>query len=264
MRILLTGCNGNLGSHLIKESTDHIVGLGRDEWRNVEDYFDDEIDTVIHTAYDLKSNINSNPEKYLQSNVLTTAKLLELAKKYNVRRFIFISSCAVYGNAINTQEDQLCAPISINGVVKLLNEKVIQEFCCNNRIKCEVYRLFNMYGGNDNFSIINHVKSALKNNQILKLNNNGTAQRDFIHVYDIAKIILRLMKLEHKYECVNIGTGVGTKIIDIVNSVKSTHADLKIENNVTDEVEVSIANIDRLHSLLNYNTINIDDYLSDV
>lgn len=263
MRILLTGCNGNLGSQIKKESSDDIIGLGRNEWLNVEDYFNN-IDTIIHAAYDLKSKIDTAPEKYLQSNVLTTTQLLELAKIHKVRKFVFISSCAVYGNAKDTQEDQVCAPTSINGIVKLLNEKVIQEFCHSNGIKCEIYRLFNMYGGNDNFSIINHIRTAIINKSSLKLNNKGAAQRDFIHVSDIAKIILDLMELEHNYECVNIGTGVGTKIIDIVKIVQKAYTNLTIENNVTDEVEVSIANVDRLHSLLKYNTIDIAEYLSNI
>lgn len=264
MRILLTGYQGNLGSFLNKESTDEILGVGRNEWKNIDKYFSDDIDTIVHSAYDLKSKLDTTPEKSLQSNVITTAKLLELAKKYNVRRFVFISSCAVYGNAIDTQEDQLCVPISTNGIVKLLNERVIQEFCKANGIKCEIYRLFNMYGGNDNFSIVNYIKMAVKNNLTLKLNNNGNAQRDFIHVNDIAKIILKLMKLEHKYEYVNIGTGVSTKIIDIVECVQKNHKNIAIKNNVTDEVEISKANVDRLHSLLDYKVIEIKDYISQI
>lgn len=264
MRILLTGYHGNLGSFINSELSGEVVGVGRNEWDNIENYFKNDIDTIVHAAYDLKSVVSSNPEKYLQSNVLTTAKLLELAKKYKVRRFVFISSCAVYGNAINTHEDKTCAPISINGIVKLLNEKIIQEFCRKNGVKCEIYRLFNMYGGNDNFSIINHIKKTIKSNNILKLNNNGLAQRDFIHVSDVAKIIIILMKLEHKYECVNVGTGIGTKIIDIVKSVQKNHTDLKIESNKTDEVDVSIANVERLHELIKYKTISISEYISNI
>lgn len=226
--------------------------------------FDENIDTIIHSAFDLKSKLDSSPEKSLQSNIITTAKLLELANKYNVRRFVFISSCAVYGSALDTQEDQFCAPVSINGIVKLLNEKIIQEFCHKNGMKCEIYRLFNMYGGSDSFSIINYIKDAARNNLILKLNNKGSAQRDFIHVSDIAKIILVLMKLEHNYKYVNIGTGIGTKIIDVVKCVQKTYTGLKIENNVSDEVEVSIANVNRLHSLFKYNTIDITEYMSDI
>ena len=263
MRILLTGCNGNLGSHIKKESSDDIIGLGRNEWSNAEDYFNN-IDTIIHAAYDLKSRIDTSPEKLLQSNLLNTAQLLELAKKYKVRKFVFISSCAVYGNAENSQEDQVCTPTSINGIVKLLNEKVIQEFCNANGIKCEIYRIFNMYGGNDNFSIVNYIKKAIKNGKSLKLNNKGTAQRDFIHVNDVVKIILALIKLEHKYEYVNIGTGVSTRIIDVVECVLKKHKELSVENNITDEVKMSKANIDRLSSLIDFEVVDIKEYMSNI
>lgn len=264
MKILLTGCNGNLGVYLTKELKDEIVGVGRDEWAKINDYFDTDIDTIIHSAYDLKSKVGVSPEKLLSSNVLSTAKLLELAKDYKVKRFVFISSCAVYGDSTDTQEDQLCAPISINGIVKLLNEKVIQEFCNNNGIKCEIYRLFNMYGGNDNFSIINRIKNAAQNNAVLNLNNNGFAQRDFIHVSDVAKIIVSLMDIEHGHAYVNIGTGVGTKIIDIIECVQKKHPDLIIENKASYEVAVSVSNVERLHSLIKYSAMDIITYLSDI
>ena len=264
MQILLTGHKGNLGSYINNESSDNIIGVGRAEWENIEKYFTDNIDTIIHSAYDLKSKLDELPEKYLKSNVITTAKLLELAKKYNVRRFVFVSSCAVYGDAKDTREDQVCAPTSTNGIVKLLNEKVIQDFCKKNNIKCEIYRVFNMYGGNDNFSIVNYIKKSIKSNSVLRLNNKGLAQRDFIHVSDVAKMIFALMKLEHKYECINIGTGMSTKIIDIVDCVRKNHKDLTIENNMANEVKVSKANLDRLHLLLDFDTINIKNYMSNI
>ena len=264
MQILLTGYKGNLGSYINNESSDDIIGVGRAEWENIEKYFTDNIDTIIHSAYDLKSKLDELPEKYLKSNVITTAKLLELAKKYNVRRFVFISSCAVYGNAIDTQEDQVCAPTSTNGIVKLLNEKVIQDYCKKNNMKCEIYRVFNMYGGNDHFSIVNYIKKSILNDSVLRLNNKGLAQRDFIHVNDVAKIILALMKLEHKYECVNVGTGVSTKIIDIVDCVRKNHNNITVENNLTNEVEISKANIDRLHLLLDFDVIKIENYMSNI
>ena len=84
--------------------------------------------------------------------MLLQKKLLELVNKYNIQRFVFVSSCAVCGDA---QEDEVCAPIISNGIIKL---KIIQDFCKSNNIKCEIYRVFNMHDGNDSFSIVNYIK----------------------------------------------------------------------------------------------------------
>ena len=59
-------------------------------------------------------------------------------------------------------------------------------------------------------------------------------------------------------------TGVSTKIIEIVECARKNHKNITIENNVTKEVEISKANIDRLHLLLDFDVINIENYISNI
>lgn len=261
MKILLTGPKGNLGSEVIKQSSHDIIGLDREGWDNLPDILSSGIDVVIHTAYDLKNKLENSPYSIMHSNLLTTTILIEKMKQYKTPRLIFISSGAVYGESMRTDEESNCNPISVNGIVKLLNERVIEEYCSKNGIKFEIYRVFNMYGGNDHFSVLSKLRKAIENNSEFVLNNYGISQRDFIHLEDVAKIILQLIEMEHSYTHLNIGTGVSTRICDIVNQLKKRNPHLKIKYAFVPEAEYSRADITRLRSLVEHDFINVLDFV---
>jgi nucleoside-diphosphate-sugar epimerase len=169
----------------------------------------------------------------------------------------------VYGESLNTDEDVSCYPISINGLSKLLNEKIISEFCIKNSIKYNILRVFNMYGGCDKFSIISHIGHSLINGVPFTLNNFGVAQRDFIHVADVAKIVVKLLNKDIQYTHLNIGTGNTTKIATLVKLVIEKYPDLTINNSNLAEVEYSRANINRLLNLVEIDFIRIIDNIND-
>lgn len=263
MKLLLSGPRGNLGTELFNYSTDEIVELDRDDWQRLDDILANGIDVVIHAAYDLKNNIANSPTHIMDSNLMTTMKLIEAMKKNKTPRMIFISTCAVYGESMKTNEEIQCCPISINGIVKLLNEKIIAEYCLQNRIKYEIYRVFNAYGGNDQFSIFSHLRKSIESGREFQLNNSGISQRDFIHVEDVAKIIIKLVRIEHSYTHINIGTGVSTRISNIIDIITKKYPQLKIKNNKVCEAEYSRANISKLNSLINYDFIKVNEYVEN-
>jgi len=263
MKILLTGANGNFGKEFIKQSKDEIVSLNRDDWPDLDERLRG-VDIVIHAASDLRSKIFENPNNLINSNILVTAKLLEAVRAHTIRKLIFISSCAVYGERMRTPENGPCHATSINGIGKLLNEKMIAEFCQNNKIEFNILRVFNMYGGNDNFSILSHIRRALENKKPFFLNNDGIAQRDFVHVSDVVKIVQVILAQKIPYTHLNIGTGRSIAISTLVEIVKDQFPDLKIELSQVDEAEYSRADIRQLRSieaLSNYKFISIKDYL---
>lgn len=261
MRILLTGANGNFGCELIAQSKHEIVPLNRDGWNTLENKFSLGIDVILHAASDLRSRADSDPIKLVDSNIVSTARLLAAAKQYCIPRFIFLSSCAVYGEDMRTNENESCHPISVNGIGKLLNEKIIAEFCVSHGIKYEILRVFNMYGGCDHFSIVNHIKRALENGTQFTLNNGGIAQRDFIHVSDVARVILQLLDISNPYTHLNIGTGVATKIATLIELVMERFPSLNVEHAQVDEAEYSRADIARLLNLVEGGFIRVEDYL---
>jgi nucleoside-diphosphate-sugar epimerase len=261
MKILLTGANGNFGRQFALQSAHEIVPFNRGDWGSLDEVLASGVDLVIHAASDLRSRAATAPAQLVDSNIAATSRLLEAVHRHGVPRFIFLSSCAVYGEDMRTGEEEKCCPISINGISKLLNEKIIGEYCSSHRIKFEILRVFNMYGGRDHFSILSHLQHALTTGAPFTLNNQGIAQRDFIHVADVARIVLRLIEKDVPYTHLNIGTGVATKISTLVELVAARFPQLSIRHAQVAEAEYSRADIRRLRQLVDIEFVRIEDYI---
>ena len=266
MNILLTGAEGNFGSEFCKLVMDKNAGqvtlIGRGDWDDIDQKMAS-AEVVVHAASDLRTSANSEPYRLLDSNVMSTATLLESARRQRVKRLVFMSSCAVYGEDMRTGEESLCCPITINGISKHLNEKLVAEFCQANGIEYQILRVFNTYGGQDRFSIFSKLKNALVNGTAFTLNNEGRMQRDFIHVSDVADIVLSLSTVSIKYTHMNIGTGVATKISKLVEMVASKFPGLVIQPGITLEAEYSRADTTRLREYWRGNFIRVEDYICE-
>ena len=263
MKILITGPRGNLGAHIIKHCTHDVVCLDRSDWSNLTSILSSGIDIVVHSAYDLKRSVKKSPIELVNSNILATTRLIETMHQCNVPRMVYLSSCSVYGDSMTTREEQGYSPLSVDGYFKTLNEKIISSYSLENNIDFSIYRIFNLYGGNDGFSVLHHLKKSIETGLVFNLNNHGVSQRDFIHVEDVAKIILQLLEVENPHQYLNIGTGVPTRIADIVNIAIRKYPSLKIKNVSFPEAEYSRANIERLTSLVKYDFMRVIDYVEE-
>jgi nucleoside-diphosphate-sugar epimerase len=266
MNILLTGADGNFGCEFRQQTRAkndvHVISVGRTDWAAIDEKLA-LADVVVHAASDLRTSANLEPTRLLDSNVMSTATLLEAARKRRVKRLVFLSSCAVYGEDMRTGEDSLCCPITINGISKHLNEKLVAEFCTANGIEYQILRVFNSYGGNDKFSIFSKLKRALQNKTPFTLNNDGRMQRDFIHVADVASIALNLLDTRVQHTHLNIGTGVATKISTLVDMVQAQFPQLVIQRGSTQEAEYSRADTIRLREFWQGDFIRIEDYVRE-
>lgn len=262
MKVLLTGAKGNFGREFIKQADVEVVQLTRDDWGRLDELSSCGIDVVIHAASDLHTKAANAPVTLIDSNLSSTARLLEAMSKSHIPRLIFLSSCAVYGDDMRTGEDESICPASINGVSKLLNEKIIADFCIAHGIKFEILRIFNMYGGEDHFSILSHLVRAVNTGAPFIMNNQGLAQRDFIHVSDVAAVVLQLLQLNTLYTHLNIGTGIATKISTLVKHMVERHPTLTIQHATMKEIEYSRADITRLREFIKMEFISIEDYLN--
>lgn len=262
---MVIGSKGNLGYEFIKQSKHEIISIGRSEWQSLSEKDFYGVDIVLHAASDLKNSINEKPVKIIDSEVVVTVKLLEWMRLASVPRLMYISSCAVYGSG-ETNEDSFCCPISINGQIKRLNESIIQSFCTNNNITWESYRVFNMFGGNDHFSVVSKIISSAKNKSNLNIYNSGASIRDFIHVNDVAKLIEFFVDNMPGLKFLNLGTGCGTRISDLVTLVQNKLPKLVVNNiqaNLRD-VASSVAYTNNFKKKLNhYKFISVRDYLED-
>ena len=266
MNILLTGAEGNFGTEFCRQTAAQknveVIPVGRGDWAAIDEKMA-LADVVVHAASDLRTSASLAPTRLLDSNVMSTATLLEAAHKRQVKRLVFLSSCAVYGEDMRTGEDSLCCPITINGISKHLNEKLVSEFCTANGIEYQILRVFNSYGGDDRFSIFSKLKRALQNGTSFTLNNDGRMQRDFIHVADVASVILNLLDARVQHTHLNIGTGVATKISTLVDMVQAQFPRLVIQRGTTQEAEYSRADTTRLREFWHGDFIRIEDYVRE-
>ena len=264
MNILLTGADGNFGSEFRSQATAkkqvNVISISRDGWSKIDEKMAS-AEIVVHAASDLRTSASLEPCRLLDSNVMSTATLLEASHRHRVKRLVFLSSCAVYGEDMRTSEDSSCCPITINGISKHLNEKLVAEFCTANGIEYQILRLFNTYGGNDKFSIFSKLRHALHNSTPFTLNNEGRMLRDFIHVKDVAAIVLNLSSTAVRYSHINIGTGVATKISKLVDMVSERFPQLIVQSGATREAEYSRADTTRLREVWTGDFIRIEDYI---
>lgn len=264
MKIILTGANGNLGKEISRcEAFEKILPINRNNWNDLTDVQPNAFDAVIHCAYDLKNKISDSPVSVLNSNILSTAKILEISRNINVKKIVFISSSAVYGESSNTAEDSTCHPITFNGHTKLLNEELIKAFCKQNNIEYLILRAFNSFGGDDRFSVVHKLISAAKNKTPFTLVNEGSAERDFIHIADIAQIVCRLTLMNCSNEIVNIGSGHAVRVKDIFMAIEKKWGNINVSHREDEnEAVFSKANIKKLNKLVKHKYINIFDFIN--
>jgi nucleoside-diphosphate-sugar epimerase len=209
-----------------------------------------------------KLNDIAKPLEYIQSSVYLLANLLqnikEIKNKYNVKimKIIYTSSASVYGNNSNCNENDYPMPLSLHSSLKVSSEFLLSRFCKEEDISYTIARIFNMYGGNDNFSVISKIINALKNNQPILLINDGKALRDFININDVVVSYQELLH-NNQYDIVNIANGKAVSIYEIIGYLINNNIKINTINTNRDEINISIANIDRLN-----NIVDIDKFLS--
>lgn len=209
--ILLTGHTGFIGSEIKNdfellghrvltlgrsEDCDYQVNLGQPELIEKLD-INEQIDEIIHCAAINETKMSENIILYYNVNVVATRGLLELAKKLNVKEFIFISTFHVYGKDTgNITEKTETNPKNDYGLTHLLSEKIITEFCSWNSMRYKILRPTNVYGIPKDISSFTRwtlvpfqfIKSAYANKEIV-IKSNGLQQRNFVSISDVVNSI---------------------------------------------------------------------------
>jgi UDP-glucose 4-epimerase len=197
------------------------------------------VDAIVHlAAFALVAESVANPEKYRANNVAAARVLLDAAIAAGVRRFVFSSSCTVYGvpAAVPISEDAPLAPVSPYGETKLEFERVLQEYAGRTQLSSVSLRYFNAAGATDargedhdpeSHLIPNVLGVALGKRAAVDVfgtdypTPDGTAVRDYIHVEDLADAHLRALDAAPTGAiALNLGTGQGTSVRQIVEAAR--------------------------------------------
>lgn len=204
---------------------------------------DHKIDTVMHfAAYAYVGESVEKPLLYYQNNVATTISVLQCMQEAGVDRFVFSSTCAVYGDpdTIPITEEEKKAPVSPYGRSKLMVEQILQDLALgNHKFKFAALRYFNASGcamdgtlGEDHDPethlipvVLQAILGARKELTVFGTDYStpdGTNIRDYIHVDDLADAhILAMEKLAGgKPIFCNLGTGKGFSVKDIIRTAE--------------------------------------------
>ncbi|MGM0923903.1 MAG: NAD-dependent epimerase/dehydratase family protein [Bacillota bacterium] len=216
MKVLVTGGAGFIGSHIVDELlekkyevvvidnliTGHEsripngVKLIKADIRDSLDsaFMSEKPDVVIHQAAQVSvANSTVQPFYDADENIMGTINLLNLSVKYNIKKFIFASSAAIYGNPgqLPITENHPSQPISFYGLSKLTSESYIQLFSKFHGLSYAILRYSNVYGmrqdANGEAGVIAIFKEKILSGENPNIYGDGLQTRDFVFVKDVAK-----------------------------------------------------------------------------
>ena len=261
------------------------------------------IDTVIHyAAFKSVNESIKKPLEYYQNNITGLLNLLNFCKGNNINNFIFSSSATVYGNSISPLIEKSNTGIGITnpyGQTKFMAEQILKDFGISEpKFNIICLRYFNPVGahksgliGEDPNDIPNNLmpyvlRVAVKNNLDSSLDDiysylsifgsdydtpDGTCQRDFIHVVDLAKAHIAAVKKIgsfNNFEVFNVGTGKGTSVLEIVETFRDIN-NIKLPYVLKDirpgDYAITFCDCQKANKMLEWKAeLNINDICLDI
>jgi UDP-glucose 4-epimerase len=209
-----------------------------------------DIAAVMHYAASCSVDESmKNPQKYFSNNVCATSNLLTRMIDYEIKNIVFSSTCAVYGEAkyVPVDEKHPTYPTNPYGESKLMVEKMIEWYAKTLKLNYVILRYFNVCGASDDGKVGDSKKPSvhLMQNAVRGAlgiepfsltcpkvdTKDGTPIRDYVNVVDLNEAFL--LALDYlikgkKSEIINLGTGTGNSVLEIVSKVeKKTGKKLK-------------------------------------
>ncbi|MGB8954508.1 MAG: NAD-dependent epimerase/dehydratase family protein [Tumebacillaceae bacterium] len=216
MKVLVTGGAGFIGSHIVEEcmaaghqvivlddlSTGkrgnlpdgvplHVLSITDDAAERV--IAEEGIEAIIHCAAQVGVPTSiADPLHDADINVIGTVKLLQAARKHGIKKFVFCSSAAVYGNPdyLPVDEEHPLRPMSFYGLSKKVAEEYIRMYHELFGVPYISFRFANVYGprqSDGEGSVIPVFINKMLNGQDVPIQGSGEATRDFIYVGDLAR-----------------------------------------------------------------------------
>ena len=259
MNVLVTGGAGFIGSQVVDRLLERgddvwvLDDLSTGAWANLGEHSGDprlrriqaditeglfapmaaaesegvQIDGVVHLAA-LVSVVRSMEEPLadVRTNVRGTLQVLEYARRRGVKKVVFASSAAVYGDVatVPTPEDAPLAPLSPYGVDKLTGEHFMRMYAEVHGVPTSVFRFFNVYGPRQDPSspysgVISIFTDRARRGQGLTIYGDGGQTRDFVYVGDVVTAIVGGLDTAESTPPTNVGTGQGTSVDALATTI---------------------------------------------
>jgi UDP-glucose 4-epimerase len=266
MKCLVTGGAGFIGSNLVDRliADGHQVTIFDDlstgfeeninpkatfykvDISNMDDYYPfyfNDVDVIFHLACLARVQPSiENPMEYHKTNVNGTLNLLEMARKFNIKRFVFSSSSSVYGDVeekdLPTIEESNLNPMSPYALHKLIGEQYCKLYSKLYDLETVCLRYFNVYGERQNTEgayclVMGVFAGQLLNGGPMTINGDGEQLRDFTYVGDVvdANIKCATTGIMWNGDVINIGAGDNRSVNDVADLLggKRVHRDPVIE-----------------------------------
>lgn len=289
-KLLVTGGAGFIGSHFVEsailkgydvsvfdnlssgrlenlslcEANEHFRFV-KGDIRHVNDVSDAvrSVDSVVHLAA-LVSVPESleRPRLTALTNSLGTLNLLDACVKRGVRRFVFASSCAVYGDPLHlpVSEDHPTVPLSLYAASKLAGEAYCDAFRASFGLETVCLRFFNVYGPRQREGpyagvIVKFVERLLLE-EAPTIFGDGSQTRDFVYVADVVDAVLSALDSESAVgEKINVGSGREVTVNELAEILAKIAGGMRkpvYENRREGEIFRSLADITKAQRLLSY------------
>ena len=221
-----------------------------------------QFDAVVHLAAwaGVRPSL-LNPRLYTEVNVNGTLNLLELAKEFGVKQFVFGSSSSVYG--INckmpfSEEDRVSKPISPYAATKAAGELLCHTFSHLYDVRTVCLRFFTVYGARQRPDLAIHKFSKqIWAGSPIQMFGDGTTRRDYTYVDDIIQGVRAAIDYEKSaHEIFNLGESQTielTRLIALLEENLGRKAVIERQPMQPGDVPVTFADISKARELLNYN-----------
>ena len=304
--ILITGGAGYIGSHTVVEllknpeydviivdnfsnSNPEIINRLYDlvkrpikiYHRDCRDQMDDilsehKVDGIIHfAAYKAVGESVESPIQYYDNNINSLLNMLDTAKYFGIKNFVFSSSCSLYGNLKElpaTEDSPLSEPESPYAYTKLMGEQILKDFSkVNPEFKIVSLRYFNPVGAHES-GLIGESPINKPNNILPVICNSaetgeemmvfgcdydtrdGSCIRDYVHVSDIAEAHVKAFEYlisdnSLSYDVYNLGLGIGNRfetngltVLEVINAFEIING-VKVNYKIGDRREGDIVEI---------------------
>lgn len=221
-KISVFGSTGFIGSHFVEKSKFETIEIPKESNESASE----EILFLIGT----NSNYNVFQDVFMdvESNVIKLLATLEVSRqKFPRLVFNFVSTWFVYGPIpIPYREDQACEPKGFYSITKYAAELLLESYCKTFNLNYRIIRLGNVIGPGDKKAspqknAIQYLADRVLSGHDVDLYEGGNFLRDLLHVDDVVKGLDLIIEKGDRNQVFNLASGFGTKIGDLLSSLKS-------------------------------------------
>jgi nucleoside-diphosphate-sugar epimerase len=176
-------------------------------------------------------NIYNSPTVDIETNLIKLIKDLEIIRgKFEKPIINYLSSWFVYGKSekLPFSVEDCCDPRGFYSISKLAAEKILITYCETYNLSYRILRLCNVYGAKDKGvsakkNALQFLITQIKENEMVKLYNGGNITRDYLDVRDVVRALSLIVNNADLNMIINIGSGLETKIIDVITKAKELY-----------------------------------------